>query len=130
MVTDERTQEIIRLFKLSWQQVKERFEELLSKFNFEPKYIQPYIDFIDEMTATGQDEHFRAGTTMHNLMISRSVNNGLRLDQKYIRLEIFDHGFDAVFRDGEKEYRRYKIENLKDPRFLKLLKTLESTLVD
>ena len=127
---DERTQEIIRRFKLSWQQVKERFEELLYKFNFEPKYIQPYIDFIDEMTATGQDENFRAGTTMHDLMISRSVNNGLRLDQKYIKLEIFDHGIEAVFRDGKKEFHRYKIENLKDPRFLELLKTLESTLVD
>ena len=127
---DKRTQEIIRLFKLSWQQVKERFEELLLKFNFEPKYVQSYIDFINEMIATGQDEHFRAGTTMHNLMISRSVNNGLRLDQKYIKIEIFDHGFEAVFRDGASEYRSYKIENLKDPRFLKLLKTLESTLVD
>jgi hypothetical protein len=125
-----RTQEIIRLFKLSWQQVKERFEELLFKFDFEPKYVQPYIDFINEIIATRQDEHFRAGTTVHNLMISRSVNHGLRMDQKYIKLEIFDHGFDAVFRDGEKEYRSYKIENLKDPRFLNLLKTLESIVVD
>lgn len=82
------------------------------------------------MITTGQDEHFRAGTSMHNLMISRSVNNGLRLDQKYIKLEIFDNGFEVVFRDGEKIYRSYKIENLKDPKLLKLLKTLESTLVD
>ena len=68
---------------------------------------------------------------MHALMISRSVNHGLRTDQKYIRIEaVGQDDFEVSLRDGNKTYRQYRIKDLKDIRVTKLLQTLKSTLID
>lgn len=67
---------------------------------------------------------------MDRLLISRSVDNGLRIDQKFIRIEGYHNKFYVVLRDGKKSYRSYMLEDLNDQRLIKLLNTLRDTLVD
>lgn len=68
---------------------------------------------------------------MADLLISRSVDQGLRTDQKYIKIEaVAEHDFKVSLREGETVYRTYRLTNLGDTRLLNLLKTLKSTLAD
>ena len=127
---DERTQEIVRIFQLSWQETKKWFEDLLYKHNFRPQYIKPFIDFIDKGISEGQDKSFRAGSFMHDLSFSRSIAPNLRKDQKFIKIEAFDNGLRVVFRDGFKEYRNYLIKDFEDERFTNLFATLKTALAD
>jgi hypothetical protein len=65
------------------------------------------------------------------LIISRSVDHGLRSDQKYIRIDpINANDFEITMSDGDKLYRQYRVNDLKDIRVTKLLQTLKSVLVD
>ena len=65
------------------------------------------------------------------LMISRSVEHGLRSDQKYIRVDpINADDFEITMGDGEKFYRQYRVKELSDARVTKLLRTLERLLID
>ena len=69
--------------------------------------------------------------SMHALLLSRSINFGLRMEQKYIKIDLIDvNDFEVSLKDGDKIYRQYRIRELNDQRVLKLLKTLKSTLVD
>jgi len=68
---------------------------------------------------------------MHALLLSRSVNFGLRMEQKCIKIELIDvNDFEVSLKDGDKIYRQYRLRELNDQRVSKLLKTLKSTLVD
>jgi hypothetical protein len=65
------------------------------------------------------------------LILSRSVDFGLRKDQKYLKIETIDaNDFEVILRDGGKVYREYRINNLNDYRLTNLLQTLKHTLVD
>jgi len=127
---DNRTQEILKLFQSSWIETKARFIDLLLNHNFEARFTQPFIDFIDQMIENGEDKFFRAGTFMHDLSISRSVSPRLRNDQKYIRIEICEDDFIVALNEGKKEYRSYRIKTFQDEKFINLLETLKHTLVD
>jgi len=82
-------------------------------------------------TRTSGRNLFRLGTCVYMPMISRSVDHGLRSDQKYIRINpINEEDFEVTMRDGEKLYRQYRVKYLKDARVTKLLRTLESLLID
>jgi len=127
---DERTTEILRRFKDSWKATKDFYDELIA---YSPGWekIKPVRSFIDILENKGYDNYFRLGTSMDRLLISRSVNYGLRADQKYIIIETISiNDFEVVLRDGDKTYREYRLNELTDPRMDKLIETLKHTLAD
>ncbi|MBC7865144.1 MAG: hypothetical protein IAF38_19375 [Bacteroidia bacterium] len=120
--------EIIKRFQESWVEVGKRYDDLINNFGWDK--LIPIRDYIKKLKFEGEDKYFRLGTSMDTLMLSRSVNHGLRTDQKYIKIESFDNSFDVKLKDGDKTYREYSISDLNDLRLKKLLKTLKDTLVD
>ncbi len=129
---DPRTEKILNLFHDSWTETLLWYDDLINNYSgFER--LKPLREFILKLRAEGEDVFFRIGTSMiltHGLIISRSVNNRLRKDQKYISVEIYDHSYHVTFREDTVIYREYKLQSLNDPRMYKLLKTLKDTLVD
>lgn len=127
---NERNIEIINRFANSWIETENRYKELIDEFEGFEKLI-PLRNFIQRLKENGEDKNFRLGTSMHILLISRSVNHGLRDDQKYIKIYVIDfNDFEIVFRDGNKLYREYRIKSLDDIKLINLLKILKHTLID
>ena len=127
---DERTSEILTRFKKSWATTKDFYDKLIANYPGWNKLI-PLRTFIEALEEKGKDNYFRLGTSVDRLIISRSVDHGLRVDQKYILIEtISSNDFEVTLRDGEKTYRQYRISDLRDERLNTLLKTLKHTLVD
>jgi len=127
---DARTNEILKRFSESWDQAEVDYDNLINNHSGWDR-LRPLRKYIDELRKGGEDQYFRIGYSVARLMISRSVNFGLRKDQKYIMIEAVSvDQFDVIFRDGEKVYREYTINSLDDIRLVKLLETLKSTLVD
>jgi hypothetical protein len=126
---DERTTEILKRFNNSWMETEKFYDNLIGNYpGFER--LRPVKQFIETLRQNGEDRLFRLGTSIHILVISRSVDHGLRQDQKHIRIDAFDNKFEVTLLDGEKIYRQYVVESLNDIRLEKLLKTLKSTLID
>jgi hypothetical protein len=127
---DSRTEEILARFSKSWVDTKILYDDLINNYPGWDRII-PIRDYISKLKQNGEDRFFRLGTSMHALMISRSVNFGLRSDQKYIKIEAVNlNDYEISLRDGNKTYREYRISDLEDTRLEKLLRTLKSTLVD
>ena len=127
---NNRTVEILKRFDASWSQTKARFDELIA-LHEGFKRLVAVRDFITELELAGGRQLYRLGTSMHMLIISRSVDHGLRSDQKSIRVEaIATDDFEVILRDGDRIYRKYRVKDLKDARVTRLLQTLESTLID
>lgn len=125
---DERTVEILRRFDDSWNKTLAFYDDLIGR-GWE--HVVPIRDFLVDLDRSGGRKMFRLGTSVYILMLSRSVDHGLRRDQKYIRIDpINANDFEIIMRDGDKRYREYRVKDLKDERIAKLLKTLESTLID
>ncbi|SHG83201.1 hypothetical protein [Flagellimonas flava] len=131
---DKRTDEIIIRFENSWNNTEAFYRNLLEKhtgFNF----VAPILEFIQELKNSGESKNFRLGTSMHTLIISRSVEHGLREDQKEIRIEKVNNlpdGFEyeVIMRQGKNVFRVYRVHNLNDEKVLNLLATLKETLID
>ena len=125
-----RTEAILGQFADSWVETERFFDNLINNYNFER--LKPVRLFINELKQKEGDRFFRLGTSVHRLLISRSVNHGLRMDQKYIMIETYDEKFEITLRDGKCTYRQYMIENLdlNDQRLTNLLRTLKEALVD
>ena len=127
---DERTAEILARFKNSWVDTKFFYDDLIANYPGWEKLV-PLRTFIDSLEANGEDRFFRLGTSVDRLLISRSVEHGLRPDQKYVMVDTIDkNDFLVTLRDGENIYREYRITKLTDERLGALLKTLKHTLVD
>ncbi|MEO6637513.1 MAG: hypothetical protein ABIN25_04510 [Ginsengibacter sp.] len=126
---DDRTTEILKRFSDSWANTETFYDNLIYKY---PGFqrLRPIRKFIDNLKQNGEEKFFRLGTSIHILIISRSVDHGLRKDQKHIKIDAFDDKYEVIFRDGEKIYRRYIVDGLDDMRVTKLLGTLKDTLVD
>ncbi|NRF37631.1 hypothetical protein [Pedobacter foliorum] len=123
-----RTEVILNQFAASLTETERYFKDLITNYSgFER--LKPISQFILDLKEKGEDSCFRFGTSIHLLLISRSVQHGLRPDQKYIVIEAYDDEFEVTFRDGEKIYRQYRLEHLSDDRLTKLLKTLKHTLI-
>lgn len=122
-----RTDEIINRFKDSWHETELFYDDLIKNYpGFE--WLIPLRQFINKLKDKGEFKHFRLGTSMHTLVISRSVDHGLRVNQKHIKIEsINTNDFEMMLRDGDKPYLEFRI---KDDRLTRLLKTLKDTLVD
>lgn len=126
---NEKTAEILNRFKDSWNETENRFDDLIKNYpGFE--FLIPVRQFMSKLRENGADNYYRIGTSMHTLVISRSVEHGLRYDQKCIKIETFDNCFYVIFCDGYKVYREYRLDSLDDIRMSKLLNTLKDTLVD
>lgn len=127
---DERTIEILKRFENSWIETKLKYDSLIIDITgFD--HLIPLRQFILQLWQLGEEKYFRLGTSMHSLIFSRSVNFGLRIDQKFIKIEVLGmNDYEVVLRDGERTYREYRINDLNDPRLTKLLRTLKNTLVD
>lgn len=127
---DTRTEEILSRFTKSWNDTESFYDDLINNYPGWERII-PLRNYISKLKQNGVDKFFRLGTSVHALMISRSVNFGLRDDQKYIKIEAVNlNDYEIALRDGHKTYREYRISNLDDSRLEKLIKTLKSTLVD
>ena len=127
---DERTAEILNRFRSSWTDTKDFYDKLIANYPGWSK-LNPLRTFIDTLDEKGEDHYFRLGTSVDQLLISRSVNHGLRVDQKYITIETIERNdFEVTLRDGNKIYRQYRINDLSDERLGKLLKTLKHISVD
>lgn len=102
-----RTEEIINRFNKSWTETENFLDLLIETGNFEK--LIPLRNFIEELKNNEKWKYFRLGTSMHSVIFSRSVNFGLRDDQKYIKIEVINKGkeFEIVFRDAKKH-----IENI------------------
>jgi hypothetical protein len=127
---DERTVEILNRFHTAWIQTETLFDDLITNHEgFE--HLIPIREFIADLEQSGGKKLYRLGTSMHTLIISRSVDHGLRLDQKLIKIEAVGvNDFEITMRDGKKIYRQYRVKDLKDIRVSSLLRTLRSILVD
>jgi hypothetical protein len=127
---ETRTDEIIKRFNDSWTETELFYDDLIKNHPGFEKLI-PLRQFISDLKDKKEFNNFRLGTSVHTLVISRSVDHGLRLDQKHIKIETIDtDDFEVTLRDGEKAYRQYRIQNFEDVRLTKLLRTLKDTLVD
>ncbi|MDP9077864.1 MAG: hypothetical protein M3O71_10605 [Bacteroidota bacterium] len=124
-----RTEAILEQFANSWIETENFFDRLIENY---PGFdrLKPIRKFIEELRQNDGHLYFRIGSSMHDLLISRSVKHGMRTDQKYIKIETYDEKFAITLRDGEKTYREYMVENLNDYRVTNLIKTLKNTLVD
>lgn len=126
---DERTKDIVKRFTDSWSETEIFYDDLIANYlGFER--LKPIRQFITTLKQNGEDKFFRLGTSIHILVISRSVNHGLRLDQKYIKIDAFDTKFEVTLLDGNKVYKQYIVDSLDDNRVTKLLRTLKDTLID
>lgn len=127
---DIRTAEILTRFSQSWTETEARYDDLINNYPGWERVI-PIRQYIASLRQHGADRFFRLGTSMDALLISRSVNFGLRTDQKYIKIQAVNlNDFEITLRNGDTIYRQYRISNLDDMRLEKLLRTLKSTLVD
>ena len=131
---DNRTEEIIRRFEESWTETESFYRDLLENYDGF-SFVEPILELIRKMQDSGESKNFRIGTSMHTLVISRSVVHGLRNDQKEIRIERIDNlkdGFEyeVVMLQGGKRYREYRVSDLSDERVMKLIKSLKGTLID
>jgi len=127
---DARTQTILNLFHESWTETLLRHDDLITNYSGFERF-KPLREFILKLQVQGEDKYFRIGTSVHYLIISRSVNHGLRTDQKSIKIDVInENDYYVTFRDDTVTYREYRLQTLDDPRMYKLLKTLKDTLVD
>lgn len=125
---DNRTIEISKRFQDSWEETQRIFD-LFDNGEFER--LKPVKKFIAELKEKGENNHFRIGTSLYRLIFSRSVEYGLREDQKRILIDtIALNDYEIIFSDGFKKYREYRISDLNDNRLTKLLETLKGTLAD
>ena len=127
---DSRTEEILLRFSDSWDETEKFYDDLINNYPGWDR-LKPISNYIIKLREKGEHKYFRLGTSMHTLIISRSVNFGLRDDQKCIKIEAVNmDDYEVTMRDAKKIYREYRINNLEDPRLEKLIATLKSTLVD
>ncbi|WP_117175776.1 hypothetical protein [Mariniflexile rhizosphaerae] len=125
---NNRTIEITSRFEKSWSDTEKIFDMLLEN-GFERLF--PVRQFIIELKEKGENQNFRIGTSMYRLIFSRSIEHGLRDDQKQLMIDTLDkNDYQIVLRDGFKKYREYRIIDLNDIKLTKLLETLKGTLVD
>ena len=122
---NNRSKEITSHFEKSWYETEKIFDMLLEN-GFER--LVPVREFITELKEKDESHNFRIGTSMYRLIFSRSIEHGLREDQKQVTIDTLDkNDYEINLRDGIKKYR---ISDLNDIKLTKLLETLKGTLID
>ena len=126
---DTVSEEILSRFNESWAETEKFYADLIDNNPDWDRLIPIYL-FIQKLKKRGQNKYFRLGTSIHYLIISRSVESGLRPDQKFIKINAIDNYFEVTLKDASKMFRQYTIKDLEDERLTGLLQTLKSTLID
>ena len=112
---EKRAVEILSRFNKSWNETEKFYDDLMND-SYWFKKLTSLRQFISIRRQEGEDKYFRAGTSMHILILSRSVDFGLRTDQKCLKIQTLGiNDFEIILRDGEKIYREYRIKDLSDP---------------
>ena len=124
---DSRTDDIISRFRASWEQTENWFV----RFAAQQEALNPLLDLIRQLKSKGMNEYFRIGSSMYTLLISRSMEYGLRPDQKAVWVRLSEEGgFEVTLKDQFKKYGTYRVRDLNDPEVIGLLRTLQDTQVD
>lgn len=132
----KRTETIQKIFENSWSETVEFYDDLLT--NRQWYFLIELRTFLSELQYLGYDRKFRIGTSIHRLIFSRSIDHGLRVDQKQILIEPYPNGkYDIRFYDftspGDKirTYDDFITDKLTgNKRLLNNLNKLSHTLVD
>ncbi len=127
---DKRSEEIVKRFQHSWDEVEKHYEHILQYNGWE--YLTQLIGAIEYWREIGLDKVFRVGNSIHHLILSRSVEHGLREDQKRILIVPNSDGtYEINFFEGTKKYKEFKTNQLIGNQELeRLLKILESVSAD
>ena len=133
---DERTTEIFSRFKKSWDDTEAHYDMLFQYDGWE--FLTELRGFITELRQQNFDKKFRIGTSMYRLIFSRSIEHGLRKDQKQLAIDAFDNGnYNIMFYDftapGKliKKYDEFSTTELRgNQRLLNNLNKLANTEVD
>jgi hypothetical protein len=123
------TEEILNRFDQSWTATQLFFNDLIDN-NPELENLIPLCLFIQKFKKAGGNRSFRLGTSKQDLVISRSLEFGLRPDQKFITVQAKGNSFIISFRDGYKLHKEYRIKDLDDELLKGLLQTLKLLPVD
>ena len=122
------TSEVEKLFQISWEETLRRFE-LFDKGGFEN--LRPVKTLIEDLIEIGENKNLRLGTSLYDLIFSRSKENGLRSGQHRIRLSVVDENeYNLTYSDGMVKQQDFKLSDLKDERLIYLLETLKGTKID
>ncbi|OEK03448.1 hypothetical protein BFP97_18830 [Roseivirga sp. 4D4] len=133
---DKRTEKIREIFENSWNETIKMYDDLLSYDQW--KFLAELRCFLDELQNSGFNNEFRIGTSVNRLIFSRSVDHGLRVDQKQILIEPYSNGkYDIKFFDFSSPgdviriYDEFTTDKLTgNKRLLNNLNKLRNTLVD
>ncbi|MFP9112919.1 hypothetical protein ACLI1A_03185 [Flavobacterium sp. RHBU_3] len=128
-MTPEATSEILKQFEMSWDKTEQFYNTLVYEYKGWGR-LMPLLQFIRDKRSEGEQRHFRLGTSVHHLIISRSVDHGLRPDQKSIQIISENDKFRVVFINGDVLHSDFTVESLEDERLSNLLLILKNTLLD
>ena len=100
--------------------------ETFAKNGFE--HLKPLKEFIADLKLEGWNKELRIGTSLYSLIFSRSLEHGLRNDQKFIKIDTIElNEYEVIFKVEKEETSKIKISDLKDSRLDKLLKKMKGT---
>lgn len=133
---DPRTTEILNQFTKSWDDTEAHYDMLSQYDGWD--FLKELRSFITELRKQNFEEKFRIGTSMHRLIFSRSVDHGLRKDQKQLVIDAFKNGsYDILFYDftapGDliRKYDEFRTTELtENKRLMNALNKLANTVVD
>jgi hypothetical protein len=123
------SEEILKRFNESWTETQLFYTNLVDSYDAYDTFI-PLLFFLKKLRKAGEDKNFRVGTSMNDLILSRSAEFGLRPDQKFVAVQVKGNLFIISFRTGTKLHKEYRIKDLDDERLTGLLQTLKNILID
>jgi hypothetical protein len=103
-------------FIKSWDDIEVFYVDLLSYKGWD--HIKPVLVLIRHLRALGYDKLLRAGQSVYILVLSRSVNWGLKDNQHRIGIEATPNGIFRVWYFGEAKFREFETEHLIENRNL------------
>ena len=121
---DVTPEQIIERFKLSWTETQLFYTNLIDSYEAYDNFI-PLLFFLKKIARAGEDKNFRLGTSMNDLIISRSAEFGLRADQKFVAIQVKNNLFVISLWEGSKLNKEYRIKDLDDELLKGLLQTLK-----
>lgn len=93
----------------SWENTKLVISTFTNKL-----YVKMNLDFIKEIQKRGYDKKLRAGTALYSIIISRSKENGLRINQHHIRINALPNlnMIEFEYHDEKTNYTEFKSDSI------------------
>ena len=123
------SKEILKHFTESWTETQLFYTNLVDSYEAYDNFI-PLLYFLKKLQKAGEDKNFRVGTSMNDLIFSRSAEFGLRPDQKFVVIQVRDSSFIVSLMQGTKLHKQHTLKDLEDERMTGLLQTLKTVLID